>query len=190
MGFYKPLRSSDVFWALVKALNVKDRVPRRIVDSARLVTGNMSQMYKTFRMQQGVPRIFAKALRDVKMDEADIEVIENGFDGLTPQTIQSRFTTMIKELSSGANSVLYLYVHMLLHQSKFAIIPNRLIRDEVVPTDRIPAVLVCMQCCTIRSQAEGVTSAKSKDGTHIDTLNFEITCSSCGFPGVKRVDLR
>ena len=186
----RPLRSSNVFWAIAKHVGVRDRVPRRVLDAARGVCPNLSRLYTVFKAQCGRPRIFATALREVGVDERDIGVIGRAFTGLTAVNINKVFGEMVREVSPAALAVLHLYIHLLVHQSKFAVVPVRIQRDPVATKGHVPALLVCMSCLTIRSQAEGGSSARSKDGTHIDTINFGVTCSSCDSHDVRKVDLR
>lgn len=190
VGFCKPVKPHHVFWALVKALGVKDRVPRRLIDSAIEVVSGLHSMYAVFRRQHGTPRIFGKALRDVGVAQSEIDVMAEAFGRIRANSVYRVLNEMVKTIDGGTFAVLYLYVHMICHQSKFSVIPVKVQRDDIDVKDKIPSVLVCTQCYTMRSQAQGSTTTKSKDGIHVDTVQFDVTCSTCSSSGVQHVDLR
>ena len=190
VAFCKPVKPHHVFWALVKVLGIKDRVPRRILESASSVVPSLHSMYAIFRKQHGVPRIFGKALRDVNVNKEEVDIIARFFAQIRASNVNKILNDLVKSLRESTVSIMYLYVHLLCHQSKFSVIPTVIQRPPVDVGHKIPSILVCTSCYTMRSQAEGSTTAKSKDGTHIDTVRFDVTCSACSSPGVKHIDLR
>lgn len=190
--FERPMSTSRVFWVLMKelGLGVKRCVRKPDIVAAKTVCPNLATMYAAFRSQAESYRIYTAVLRRVGMPDVDVDTIEAAFAALEPNRIAPRFKEMIKKMSPSSVAVLKLYVHMLYQRSTFAVIPICIERDP--PKDHkkiLPYLLVCTTCYTIRSQVHGVNvNLKSKDGVHVDTINFSVTCTSCESP-VEMVNL-
>ena len=191
-SFERPVKMSEIMWALIKALKVGRKVQKSEIDAARIVAPSLHKMYAVFRRQCGEQRIYATVLAEVGMRETDINTLRDGFSNLEANKMNTQLKAMLTKMSAGGRAILHLYVHMLYQQSTFAVIPVRLERPEPPPMpNAMPFVLVCTTCCIVLSQAHGINKCrKSKDGIHVDTINFGVTCSACGTLGVEKVDLR
>ena len=191
-SFNRPVKMSEIMWGLIKALKVTRKIQKAEVDAARIVNPDLHTAIAVFRRQCGEPRIYAAALIEAGVRETDINTLADGFSNLEATKMHSQLKTMLAKLSTGGRGMLHLYVHMLYQQSTFAVVPIRIARPPLPPKpEAMPFVLVCTTCCIVLSQAHGINKCrKSRDGIHVDTINFGVTCSKCGTLGVEKVDLR
>lgn len=192
VSFERPLPASKILWTLMKVLKVKRRVQKNDITAAKFVMKDLSALYALFRTQLGSLQIRRDILLKAGVPVADVNTMEATFSMLEPNRITAQFKQMLKRLSVGGTAVLKLYVHMLYQMATFAVIPVRSIRTPPeFGSNTLPYLLVCTSCFTIRSQVHGVNvHRKSKDGIHVDTINFSVTCTKCESPGIEMVDLR
>jgi hypothetical protein len=190
-GFNQTLTATSALWILAEELGVKRNLQRCDIDAARILSADLSFVYRTFAAQKNDVHIYAAVLLEVGVPKVDIATLENTFRMLQPSDVAAQFKSMLSKMSPGGVAILKLYVHKIIHAASFAVIPIRLERKVRTHPNMLPYVLVCTSCYTTRSQVHNIKEhIKSKDGVEVDTINFAVACTGCGMPGVKMVDLR
>lgn len=187
-----PLVPYVVSTVLCKVLKLKKRIRIGDITTAQSRCPDLTVLYNLIHGQRGSYCIYASILQKSGMLPVDLGTMTSYFRLLTPKNVQSTLKTMLNKMTSGGVSLLRLYMHALQHQSTLCVVPIRIQQPLPHYTEMMhPYLLVCMTCYTVRTQVRGGNKGrKAKDGISVDTIRFDVACTSCNAPDMRKVDMR
>ena len=179
--FERKMTHSRVFSLLQAALKIKASIPSKIINS--LKRDELSRVYKCLRKQPEGIRVYESILLEAGMSPLSLQTLQGCLATIQTSHAKRSLSKCVGSWSQCDKNIFYMYVHFLTHRSKLRMVPvvaNPPPKGHEHTTERLPILLVCTNCFTVRSPRRGSMAPKtSQEGTTLNTIDFGLTCTGC-----------
>lgn len=180
--FQRKMTHSRIFSLLLTCMKIKTSIPSKVLQVLH-AQGNVAAIYQTFRKQPEGIRVYQGILTEAGMSLESTGALQRCLCLVNSAGIKRSLSRCISSWNPLDKAVFHAYLHFLHHRSKLRLCPvvaNPPPKGHEVKTERLPILLVCTNCFTIRSPRRGSTATKtSQEGTTLDTIDFNMACTSC-----------
>lgn len=180
----------SVFSVMIKALNVHHTT--LAASRARLSPGVISRVIGAAVKMDG----FCTTLRILNMIGLSPEEAQNVRRCFTERKLGTlkMMRLTLKTMSDHSRHVLALYlwtVRQVLSVS-VGVLHKRVMRVQTKlakERDITQIVVVCLVCASVKTAVNGIKTPKTKMGVAVDPTNGNVSCNSCGYSHVERVNM-